>query len=99
MFVLKRSLARRKKQNSSFVIQNELRSLVPKLPADKNNVKPLTSQAGDSGSADSRNMNSKGKDISRFQQPFMSSGGFRELSCHVLSHGCISVCQSAFASC
>lgn len=99
MFVLKRSLVSRKIQNTSFAIQNELSSLVPELPADKNNMKPLTSQAGNSGSADSRNMNSRGKDISGFQQPFMSYGDFREISCHVLSHGCISVCQSAFASC
>lgn len=43
MFVLRRSLVSRKIPNTSFVIQNELRSLVPELPADTNNVKPLTS--------------------------------------------------------
>lgn len=93
-----RSLASRGTQNVCFVVQ-ELRSHVPEFPADKNNVSPLTSQAGSSGSADSRNMSWRGKDISRFQQPFISWGDFRELSCHVLNHGCILLCQSAFASC
>lgn len=68
----KGSLVNWEVQHTSFAILNELKSLVPELPADKNNMKSLTSQADSSGSADSRNINSKGKDISQFQQPFMS---------------------------
>lgn len=94
-----RSLASRGTQTVFFAVQKELRSHVPEFPADKNSVSPLTSQEASSGSADSRNMNWRGKDMSRFQQPFISWGDFRELSCHFLNHGCIALCQSAFASC
>lgn len=55
--LLSNSLASRGTQNMVFAMQKELRSHVPDLPADKNTVSPLTSQAGSSGSADSRNMN------------------------------------------
>lgn len=103
-------LASWKVQNTAFAVQNELRAwCLSSLQTAT--LWHLTSQAGSSSSADSRNVDSKGKDLTvptaihvlrRFQRAFLlyfkSWLHFCLSECICRLHSWVFICKSAYSS-